>query len=91
MILFACTGCCPPGWVKGGFFCYYYIDGSSEVVWSEARKKCQQKGADLVVIRSALENSFFYDLINKNTSGSWFGTWLGLEKEAIDPKSYSIG
>ena len=79
MILFAWSGCCPPGWVKGGFFCYY-TDGSSEVEWSEARKKCQLKGADLVVIRSARENSFLYDLVNKKTSGTWYGTWLGFER-----------
>ena len=77
MIFFACSGCCPPGWVKGRFFCYY-MDGCRAVRWSEARKKCQQKGADLVVIRSARENSFLYDLVNKKTSGTWYGTWLGL-------------
>ena len=88
MIIFACSGCCPPGWVKGGFFCYY-MDGSSDVLWSEARKKCQQKGADLVVIRSARENSFLYDLVNKKTSGKWFGTWLGLEQK-LDSQFYWV-
>ena len=88
MILFACSGCCPLGWVKVEFFCYY-MDGSRAVRWTEARKKCQQKGADLVVIRSAMENSFLYDLVNKKTSGTWYGTWLGLARMA-DSKFYWV-
>ena len=80
MILFSCPGCCPSGWVQGGFFCYY-IDGSQEVLWGDAREKCQSMSADLAVIRSAKENSFIYDLVSKKISGNWFATWLGMERK----------
>ena len=73
MIPFAFSGICSE---------CYYMDGSQEVLWSDAREKCQNMGADLAVIRSARENSYIYYLAGKNTPGDWFAVWLGMERKA---------
>ena len=81
MILFPCSGCCPCGWVESDSFCYF-MDGSREEEWDDARTKCQEKEADLAVITSSTQNNFLYSLINSNTQDSWYGTWIGLEQNA---------
>ena len=58
------------------------MNGSREVEWDDARVKCQGKEADLAVITSETQNNFLYDLIGSNTQDSWYGTWIGLERNA---------
>ena len=91
MILFPCSGCCPCGWVESNSFCYF-MNGSSEVKWDDARTMCQeiQKDADLAVITSETQNEFLYGLINSKTQDSWYGTWIG-SNEMLKMKTSSIG
>ena len=87
MILFPCSGCCPCGWVESNSFCYF-MNGSSEVKWDDARTMCQDKDADLAVITSETQNEFLYGLINSKTQDSWYGTWIGLERNAQDENKF---
>jgi len=83
MILFPCSGCCPCGWVESDSFCYF-MNGSRQVEWDDARTMCKEQDADadLAVITSETQNNFLYDLINSNTQDSWYGTWIGLKRNA---------
>ena len=54
---------------------------------SDARLKCQNMGGDLVIIRSAQENDFIFDLVKK--LNKLYGVWLGLQRKA-DSKFYWI-
>lgn len=46
-------------------------------------------GADLAVIRSAKENDFIFELVKKQNRITWYGAWLGLQREA-DSKFYWV-
>ena len=81
-------GCCPAGWVRRGRSCYY-IDDTPTAKWSDARQRCQNMGADLVIIRSAKENDFILDLVKKQDRITWYGAWLGLQRKA-DSKFYWV-
>ena len=89
MILFPCSGCCPCGWVESDSFCYF-MNGSGKEEWGDARKMCQEKGADLAVITSETQNNYLYKLIGSNTQDSWYGTWIGLERNAQNNTFYWI-
>ncbi|KAK2840185.1 hypothetical protein Q5P01_013925 [Channa striata] len=60
---------CPVGWTmfSGSF---YFLSSLSDS-WTNARRDCQNKGADLVVIDSLKEQNFLSELINVDT-------WIGL-------------
>ena len=49
---------------------------------------CQDKDADLAVITSETQNEFLYGLINSKTQDSWYGTWIGLERNAQDENKF---
>lgn len=44
---------CPRGWLTFTSRCYYV--SSQRRSWDDSRRDCQQRGADLVVIESRLE------------------------------------
>jgi len=77
---------CSAGWSAYENSCYY-IDNSPTQKMSDARLKCQNMGGDLVIIRSAQENDFIFDLVKKLNKG--VGVWLGLQRKA-DSKFYWI-
>ncbi|XP_049900127.1 asialoglycoprotein receptor 2-like isoform X2 [Epinephelus moara] len=55
-------------WVKLGSSCYYV--STEQKTWTESRKECQSKGADLVIINSEEEQKFVIKF-NKRI-------WIGL-------------
>lgn len=44
---------CPRGWLTFASRCYYV--SSQRMSWGDSRRDCRQRGADLVVIESRLE------------------------------------
>ncbi|XP_019210908.1 CD209 antigen-like protein E isoform X1 [Oreochromis niloticus] len=59
---------CPEGWRRFGSSCYF--KSTERKTWSESRRDCQDKGADLVMINSKEEQEFV------NEFGGFF--WIGL-------------
>ncbi|XP_019211546.1 C-type lectin domain family 12 member B-like [Oreochromis niloticus] len=59
---------CPDRWTRFGSSCYFKSTESK--TWSESRRDCQDKGADLVMINSKEEQEFV------NEFGGFF--WIGL-------------
>ena len=57
--------------------------------WQDARKKCQNMGADLAIITSLDENRFIANLTKKYNINKGLGIWFGLQRLA-DSKFYWI-
>nr|XP_055065205.1 asialoglycoprotein receptor 1-like [Misgurnus anguillicaudatus] len=60
-------------WIYYNFSCYYI--SSEWRNWSDSRRDCEQRGADLVIINNKEEQEF----VQKATAG--FKFWIGLSKE----------
>ncbi|XP_038580076.1 NKG2-A/NKG2-B type II integral membrane protein-like [Micropterus salmoides] len=45
--------CCPEGWKRFGFSCYF--KSNEEKTWYNSRRDCQSRGADLVIINNKEE------------------------------------
>ncbi|XP_073730762.1 uncharacterized protein [Misgurnus anguillicaudatus] len=60
-------------WIYYNFSCYYI--SSEWRNWSDSRRDCEQRGADLVIINNKEEQEF----LKKATGASNF--WIGLRKE----------
>ncbi|XP_063321754.1 natural killer cells antigen CD94-like [Pelmatolapia mariae] len=58
---------CPDRWTRFGCSCYF--KSTERKTWSESRRDCQDKGADLVMINSKEEQIF----VNKLGGESWIG------------------
>uniref|UniRef100_A0A669BEM0 C-type lectin domain-containing protein n=1 Tax=Oreochromis niloticus TaxID=8128 RepID=A0A669BEM0_ORENI len=63
-----CSGKCPDRWTRFGSSCYF--KSTERKTWSDSRRDCQDKGADLVMINSKEEQEFV------NEFGGFF--WIGL-------------
>ena len=85
---FAFSGC-PAGWVRHGTSCYY-IDDTPTQTWSAARAACRGLRADLPIITSAEKNKFIGDLVFKQTTLTWGGAWIGIQRKQADDKLYWI-
>ncbi|XP_068691866.1 perlucin-like protein isoform X3 [Montipora foliosa] len=84
-----CEGaCCPPRWDKHGRSCYY-VEKTATSKLQDARKKCQDIGADLAIITSSNENRFIANLTKKYNINKGLGVWFGLQRLA-DSKFYWI-
>ncbi|XP_039677183.1 CD209 antigen-like protein A [Perca fluviatilis] len=59
------------GWTRYQCSCYYKSIKMKN--WTESRKDCQNRGADLVIIKSKEENDFVSELNKPETS------WIGLQ------------
>ncbi|XP_039461844.1 C-type lectin domain family 12 member B-like [Oreochromis aureus] len=59
---------CPDRWTRFGSSCYFKSTESK--TWSDSRRDCQDKGADLVIINSKEEQEFI-----RNMGGE---SWIGL-------------
>ncbi|XP_067371591.1 CD209 antigen-like protein C [Channa argus] len=60
---------CPAGWKKFSYSCYLLSTESGS--WTKGREDCRKRGADLVVINSAEEQTFL-------SAFTTMGTWIGL-------------
>uniref|UniRef100_A0A3Q1JI12 C-type lectin domain-containing protein n=1 Tax=Anabas testudineus TaxID=64144 RepID=A0A3Q1JI12_ANATE len=60
---------CPDGWTKSCSSCYFLSTESGS--WTTGREDCRTRGADLVVIHSAEEQTFISTFTNTRT-------WIGL-------------
>uniref|UniRef100_A0A669BL53 CD209 antigen-like protein C n=1 Tax=Oreochromis niloticus TaxID=8128 RepID=A0A669BL53_ORENI len=73
---------CPDRWRRFGSSCYFKSTESK--TWSESRRDCQDKGADLVMINSKEEQEFVNEfggffwigLTAKQTSGGYKWEWV---------------
>ncbi|KAM9385492.1 CD209 antigen-like protein A [Pholidichthys leucotaenia] len=61
---------CAYGWTRFGGSCYF--KSTEEKRWSESRKDCQDRGADLVIITSPEEQNFLSELTQNRHH------WIGL-------------
>ncbi|XP_015260534.1 PREDICTED: CD209 antigen-like [Cyprinodon variegatus] len=69
---------CPDGWTR--FQCSCYFTSEEKKYWSESRKYCQERGGDLVIIKSNEEQEFVKNL-NRNQE-----SWIGLEGKWLEGK-----
>ena len=60
------------------------MDDSITLRWEDARKVCQDKGANLVMIKSREENTFIWNLVEKQDTVAAYGAWIGLHREDDD-------
>ncbi|XP_067372126.1 CD209 antigen-like protein C, partial [Channa argus] len=60
---------CPAGWMMFSYSCYLLSTESGS--WTKGREDCRKRGADLVVINSAEEQTFL-------SAFTRMGTWIGL-------------
>ncbi|XP_025758156.1 CD209 antigen-like protein A [Oreochromis niloticus] len=63
---------CPDRWTRFGSSCYF--KSTERKTWSDSRRDCQDKGADLVMINSKEEQEFINELNMRGES------WIGLER-----------
>ncbi|XP_036001390.1 CD209 antigen-like protein A [Fundulus heteroclitus] len=63
---------CPDGWTRFGCSCYCKYKETKS--WSDSRKHCQDRGADLVIIDSPEEQDFVKQLNKEGES------WIGLQR-----------
>ncbi|XP_061597581.1 C-type lectin domain family 4 member A-like [Cololabis saira] len=66
-------GECHEGWRRFGSS--FYRKFTKSKTWSESRRECEKRGADLVIINSKEEQDFVGQLDTKETS------WIGLKAE----------
>nr|XP_024654212.1 CD209 antigen-like protein E [Maylandia zebra] len=76
-------GKCPEGWTRFGS--KFYFKSTENKTWSDSRRACQDKGADLVMINSKEEQEF----VSNFRGFSWIGlrsnqTSRGYEWEWVD-------
>ncbi|XP_061597580.1 hepatic lectin-like [Cololabis saira] len=67
------SGECPDGWRRFGSS--FYRKFTESKTWSESRRECEERGADLVIINSKEEQDFVRRL---NSNGY---SWIGLKAE----------
>ncbi|XP_061598130.1 hepatic lectin-like [Cololabis saira] len=67
------SGECPEGWKRFGSS--FYKKFTESKTWSESRRECEERGADLVIINSKEEQDFVGQLDTNENS------WIGLKAE----------
>ena len=75
---FAFSGC-PNGWTFHGGSCFLIVDTPTQK-WEDARQHCLNMEADLAIVRSAADNDFIFDLIDKQQTVTQYGAWLGFKR-----------
>ncbi|XP_056265152.1 CD209 antigen-like [Pseudoliparis swirei] len=68
---------CPTGWTRFKYSCYFTSVGKSN--WSLGREYCQNKGADLAIIKSEEEMGFINNLYISEKE-----VWIGLTDGGIE-------
>ncbi|XP_061597413.1 CD209 antigen-like protein E isoform X2 [Cololabis saira] len=66
------------GWRRFG--CSFYKKFTESKTWTESRRECEKRGADLVIINSKEEQDFVGQLYTNETS------WIGLKAEWLPSK-----
>ena len=66
------------------------MDDTITQKWSDAREVCKKLGGDLVVISSAEENDFVYELVMEQQTVTETKAWIGLKKNTDDSKWYWV-
>ncbi|CAH1796015.1 unnamed protein product [Owenia fusiformis] len=86
-------GSCAPDndrWLRYNDKCYYFSNRTEQFSWYNARRFCQQQGADLVSIHDIQESNFIYSQARPSTGQS--GMWIGLnELDSKDGWKWSDG
>ncbi|XP_029604609.1 C-type lectin domain family 4 member E-like isoform X1 [Salmo trutta] len=81
---------CPEGWQK--FNSRWYFLSTVKKTWKESRKDCLERGADLVIINSDMEQQFLFG-VNKRawiglTDSVTEGTWKWVDGTPLTTPSY---
>nr|QNH72455.1 toxin candidate TRINITY_DN20954_c6_g1_i3.p1 [Ceriantheomorphe brasiliensis] len=77
-------GCCSSPWIHFNGHCYYFYPWTT-TNWSQARKNCLYKGADLVSIHSPEEQAFISDWVERiNDALGVKNVWLGGNDIAVE-------
>ncbi|XP_041867749.1 C-type lectin domain family 2 member B-like [Melanotaenia boesemani] len=79
---------CPDGWKRFGSSCYF--KSTEKKSWSESRKDCQERGADLVIINSKEEQEFLKNLTMKEFFWIGLGKTEGSEWKWVDGSTLTI-
>nr|XP_022343541.1 perlucin-like [Crassostrea virginica] len=66
--------CCPDGWVKGSYSCYY--PSNELATWMVASAKCSLMSSHLVVVDNADENLFLVGMIKEYFRAYVRNFWL---------------
>lgn len=87
---------CPAGWTTLNRVCYFISTESGS--WEKGREDCRNRGADLVVIKSNLEQTFLTDFINGNamvwiglTDRDSEGTWMWIDGSPLSKQYWRDG
>ncbi|XP_048870177.1 CD209 antigen-like protein E [Brienomyrus brachyistius] len=82
---------CPQNWMSFNLSCYYISNETQS--WNDSRKKCIEKGADLAIISSRVEQVFIDDFNGRFWIGLTDlheeGTWKWVDGEVI-PKEKGL-
>ena len=66
-------GACYAGWEEFGDRCYFFNFGRyDDVVWPNAKERCEEVGAELLVINNEEENDFIFQNL-PHDSEYWIG------------------
>ncbi|KAL3995921.1 U1 small nuclear ribonucleoprotein C [Sarotherodon galilaeus] len=68
---------CPTGWKKFEYSCYF--TSVSKKSWERSRADCQNRGADLAIIKSQEEMTFINGLYSSDKE-----VWIGLTDEGVE-------
>ncbi|XP_046333023.2 macrophage mannose receptor 1-like [Haliotis rufescens] len=71
---------CRNGWLKADNSCYYWTV-ADQVTWADARRECQSRRADLMVINSAKEQDWVNVQTQEENTDGW---WVGLSYSVDD-------
>ncbi|XP_061196404.1 perlucin-like [Saccostrea echinata] len=66
--------CCPEGWVKGRYSCYY--PSSESASWQAASARCRSMQSNLVIINDYDENHFVTGMLKEYIQAYKHNFWL---------------
>lgn len=79
LIVTAPPGSCLPGWEVFERSCYYFNTGDRDtVVWEDAKNICESVNAEMVVLDTDAEDTFFRTHMPEGDT-----LWIGLYSEYI--------
>ncbi|XP_064814024.1 C-type lectin domain family 4 member E-like [Oncorhynchus masou masou] len=81
---------CPEGWQK--FESSWYFLSTVKKPWRESRQDCLERGADLVIVNSDMEQEFLFGLTKRAwiglTDSVTEGTWKWVDGTPLTTPSY---
>nr|XP_011411986.1 perlucin [Crassostrea gigas] len=66
--------CCPEGWVKGSYSCYY--PSRENATWNTANAKCREMSSNLAIVNNKAENNFLIGIVKEYAQAYIHNFWL---------------